>query len=834
MYRPDEDNFKHNGLGGLHGLLAYEVTEVLNEEFELYLEYPNDGRLYEKIETGVQIKAKPNRKDEPHVFRVYDIEMNMESKTISIYAHSNVQDLAANFVDDVAINGLAAPSAFETLKHSALDPVDFTFWTDITTAFSAHWSKQSVLSCIAGDEGSMLQIWGGEIKHGNKQLWLYRRRGRDNVTTIRHGKNLRGLDVTYSSKGLVTAILPYFNYSDDEGVERTIVGDIVYSDLATTYPLTYYDAVEFGEDDGVTDRVSLNAAAGKYFDGEDFDKPSLNVEVEIEELSQTKQYEKFKDFEQVNIGDTFTVYSEQHKVNITAKVYKVVYDGLKDTNAGVEAGTKRASTYDSYRDLIDRSLVPVIEQMHIIQSTADGKNKIFRGSATPPESLVSEGDLWFRPAGEAKMDILVFNGTEWEMILGADVFRKINLAIDGAKEIAKQARDNADDLAEDLRIGTSFFEHANAIGLANKNADGTIDSLISIDTTTNTPYIRGEHIVLDGNTIVDGTFTVTNEMIASGISANKITTGNMHGNRIRANTLDVRAITGAVSDFVFSSWNSGLGGVISIDGPSNAMTVRQSGGWQIRLGSSGMTIFDNFGRRRGMFGGVYNSRLAKNNLFIGATDKGLGGLTVGYQPSNWRESVWGESFTVDGDTGNINVRKPIVFNRDHSSSWTEIIHGSTYLRMYGRSESSLAAANTVGFSVNALSRGGVKLLAKAHLDMAGNDVWNGRNVRSRGYHEGSEFRQTSDARLKTNVSETDRDHLNIIHQQKLKVFDWIGGEKDNLGLIAQDVQKTSSEWVKKNEQGYLSLSFTNILMDALGAIQQLEKRVKELENGIAN
>ena len=50
---------------------------------------------------------------------------------------------------------------------------------------------------------------------------------------------------------------------------------------------------------------------------------------------------KFKHFEQIELTDTVTVYSEQYDTDIVEKVNKVVYDGLTDKNTLIEVGEEK-------------------------------------------------------------------------------------------------------------------------------------------------------------------------------------------------------------------------------------------------------------------------------------------------------------------------------------------------------------------------------------------------------------------------------------------------------------------------------------------------------------
>ena len=106
-----------------------------------------------------------------------------------VYAHSKTNDLAGNMVLSAEIENKTAQEALDIMKASLIEPTDYLFHSDITTRTSTTWERRNPLNCIVGEEGSLVQYWGGEIKRRNEIIHLYRRRGNDNVTTIRHGKN---------------------------------------------------------------------------------------------------------------------------------------------------------------------------------------------------------------------------------------------------------------------------------------------------------------------------------------------------------------------------------------------------------------------------------------------------------------------------------------------------------------------------------------------------------------------------------------------------------------------------------------------------------------------
>ena len=95
---------------------------------------------------------------------------------------------------------------------------------------------------------------------------------------------------------------------------------------------------------------------------------------------------------------------------------------------------------------------------------------------------------------------------------------------------------------------------------------------------------------------------------------------------------------------------------------------------------------------------------------------------------------------------------------------------------------------------------------------------------------------TSDERLKNNIKPTKRDSLNDIKQIDFKSFKYNDerfGPKE-LGVIAQQIEKVNPEWVNTMSDGHKMPDSNDLLVSALHAIQQLNKKVEELENKLEN
>ena len=415
LYEANTVDFNNNGLGALTEAMFSQVTEERNGIFELSVVYPMSGRLYDRISEHMLLKVKPNKVDDPHVFRIYSLQIDSIAQTVSIDASTKSNELVNNLVKDLAVENTTPQVALNLMKQFLVLPTDYDFISDITSSNSTRWTNRNPLNCIAGEEGSLVDVFGGEIKRGNRTIWLYANRGVDNPNIIRHGKNLQGFTVEYSTKGMTTAILPYFNEKIEDSSETQMVyGDIVYSQYANNYPFIYLVAMDYSSEEEVTDLATLNTKASQYFtEHNGVDKPSMSATVDMQDLSDSSEYKRFKSLENIQLCDAVTMHSKKHKVNLNAKVTKITFDTLLEKNVSLELGSIRTSLTDS----IKRGYTGTIQNLQqniyqTIETAANGKNRVFRGIDEPITGMI-KNDVWYKPVNDGEIEMYVFDGATW-------------------------------------------------------------------------------------------------------------------------------------------------------------------------------------------------------------------------------------------------------------------------------------------------------------------------------------------------------------------------------------------------------------------------------------
>lgn len=348
IFKPGEKDFTTNGLGRLIDATRCEITEEANGKYELEMDYPAISRFSDYFENGYQIKAKPNDLEEYHIFEIKQTFKDTFTNSIVIYAQSRTYKLGNRQVRLVTVDNRNGAEAMRLIEQNMDEPCDIKLYSDINTASSTVFEARNVLNCIAGEQGSLLQYWGGEIKREPFKLSLLRRRGRDNVGTVRYGKDLKGLTIKFDWQSIVTKVLPFAELqSGADGTSQRIYGDAVKSEYINKYSDVYAQYVQFTEDQGVKDLSSLNKVAGKYFTTlyPGSDKPKVSIELEIEKLTDSEEAKEFSKMRNYNLFDTFTVYHKLYDIDIQTKVTGIVYDALAEKTIKITAGDIQVAFY---------------------------------------------------------------------------------------------------------------------------------------------------------------------------------------------------------------------------------------------------------------------------------------------------------------------------------------------------------------------------------------------------------------------------------------------------------------------------------------------------------
>lgn len=358
IYAPSETDFSTNGLGILRDCSYVEITEEANGKYELELEYPLGTRFDEYFEDDYQIKAKPNDQEDYHIFYIDDKDVDTFMDTVTVYAKSRTYRLGRRAVTKVEVDSQTAQNAMKLIENGMDKSSDIRLYSDISTTSSTTFEARNVLNCIAGEQGSLLQYWGGEIKREPFRLSLLKRRGRDNIGTIRYGKDLAGLKIKLDWSGMKTRIIPYVDAQGAEGTANRIYGNVVDSPLVENYPDVRTEHIQFTEEQGAKDLNSLNKVAANYFKSINpgCDKPKISITIEFDKLIDSEEAKEFARIRNYGLFDTFHVYHKKYDIYLESKVTGIVYDTLNEKTKTLVAGDTQVAFYQQQTNQFQEKL----------------------------------------------------------------------------------------------------------------------------------------------------------------------------------------------------------------------------------------------------------------------------------------------------------------------------------------------------------------------------------------------------------------------------------------------------------------------------------------------
>lgn len=339
LYDADRTSFPagvDNGLGVLADAMSCNVTQELNGQYELELRYPVGGIHYGEIALRSILRATvgPDGKLQP--FRVYRIVPGVNG-TAAIYARHIAYDLGGYVVSP--FTAVDAPSAVAAIKSHAM-PTDFPFelTTDKTTvAAMAVTVPTSAWGLLGGQQGSLLDVYGGEYEFDEWAVRLLARRGADRGVSVRYGKNLTDLTQDASCANCYTGAVPYWR---GNGITVTAApvyaeGDFGYTRLM---PLDLSSSFE-----QQPTQEQLQAAAASYIKQNRLGVPAVSWDVKLALLSQASGYEDVTFLEQIYLGDTVGVYFHRLGVDAKARVNRIVWDCLLERYDSVALGSVKAN-----------------------------------------------------------------------------------------------------------------------------------------------------------------------------------------------------------------------------------------------------------------------------------------------------------------------------------------------------------------------------------------------------------------------------------------------------------------------------------------------------------
>lgn len=337
LYDKLNRTFSNDYIGFLTDAVSCKVTEGRNDEYELEMVYPINGRHYADIEQDAIIKAKPNNQDEAQPFRIYRITKTSKM-IVTIYARHIVYDLSKVTVEPFESTG-TIEDAIAGMMENAIPSCGFIFETDKTTIGSYKVTvPSSFRSLMGGVRGSLLDAFGtAEYHYDGYNIDLLLNRGADHGVTIKYGVNLIDMEQEEACDNVYTAVYPFWIGSEESVylTQRIISVDGEYS-------FSRVMALDLSSEfNNKPTEQQLEAKARQYITDHDIGIPTVSLDVDFTG-TEAKQ--------DINLCDIVTVDFEKIGVSATAKCISLTYDVLSERVTNVKLGNYKNTFIDTVYD----------------------------------------------------------------------------------------------------------------------------------------------------------------------------------------------------------------------------------------------------------------------------------------------------------------------------------------------------------------------------------------------------------------------------------------------------------------------------------------------------
>jgi phage minor structural protein len=543
LYSATETNFNHNGFGILSACVSCEVTEEANGIFELAMQYPVDGVHFAEIGDRAIIKAKADQFRDHQLFRVYAISKTMDG-IVTVLAEHISYDLSGIPVKPFSAEG--APSALSGLKNNSVVDCHFDFWTDKSTGGNFKVSvPSSIRSRLGGVAGSILDVYGGEYEFDNFTVKLHNNRGQNRGVSIRYGKNLTDIQQDQNCSNVATGVYPYWAGTVEEKDVLVELPEKIVN-APGTYNFVKIRTLDLSSEFETQPTIEqLRAKTEAYIKNNNIGVPVVSWSVSFEQLSKSEEYKHLALLERVSLFDTVNVEFPALNVSATAKVVKLVYDGISERVKSVTLGSVRANIADTIAN----------------QSSEIEKNKA--ETRTQMQKVQEAATAWLT------------NGK------GYAYFRKDEFG--NIVDILFMDTQNAETAENVLRIGQS------GIGFSKTGVEGPYYSAWTIDGKFNANYIYGGVISSqDGTVAIDlnsGKLTVNTESLGGFVGRVELAKNGFTGYGFDYNSKQLETTLRIFPGSVNSASSKSLSSISSLNGVG--LAIYPADGENLLLGEYG-------------------------------------------------------------------------------------------------------------------------------------------------------------------------------------------------------------------------------------------------------
>lgn len=376
------DFLTNNGLGILSKCTEAIVEEELNGKFCLTIKYPIDAYLSSEIIEGRIIVCEVGYGSR-QAFRIYKTSKSLDEKVV--YANHIFYDLMDNFLEDVYPKNQDGSGYIDWILSHTQYTHKFSGYSDISKVSTARYVRKNPVNAIMSDEeNSAINLYSAELNRDNYNIGLLTRRGEDRGVYIRYKKNINGITFNTDNSTIGTRIMPK-GYDELLLPEKYIDSEIINNYAHPIIKVIEYEDVKIKsneDEDGFTTLDECytemrNRVAKEFENG--LDKPSISAEIDFIELSKTLEYKNYSNLEKVYLGDTVTIYVSKLDINVKERVISTTYNVLSKKFTKMNLGNLEnniVSENSKFQSSIKNEILPNLSQNILSEAKENATNQI--------------------------------------------------------------------------------------------------------------------------------------------------------------------------------------------------------------------------------------------------------------------------------------------------------------------------------------------------------------------------------------------------------------------------------------------------------------------------
>ena len=380
LYDTDELEFKSLGIGILRDTITASVTEELNGRFELTMEYPIDGHLFNELKFTRIICCKSNPYSKPQPFRIYSISTPI-NRTVTISAAHISYDLSGFIVDPFSAENI--DDVITGLKTKVYGDCPFDYVHTVSETGTINVLEPKSVRSVLGSHVS--KAYQPDFTFDGLTVIMEDKRGGETGVNVVYGKNLIDINQEENNTNVYTGVYPFWR---DDKDDITVLTERVIRTPGTWDYTKIYPLDLSNEFKTVPTQTEMKDFAEAYIEAYSLGVPEISLRVSILQLNGT-DYEREMLTGKINLGDTLTIQFPDAKVNAKARCIKTVYNPLQNRYDTLELG-------DAVRTLAD-SIISSSQTIDSKINAAMDDNKAYVDNAISNATKPKEGNVLLYP-----------------------------------------------------------------------------------------------------------------------------------------------------------------------------------------------------------------------------------------------------------------------------------------------------------------------------------------------------------------------------------------------------------------------------------------------------